>query len=105
MQFIEPMSAMKKSKPTPKARQKATKPKPASKVKAVTEKAEKQSPLARYREANGYTLAQLGAMLEANKSTIMRWEDGRVPVEQLSLVSRVTKIPKSVLRPDLYDEE
>lgn len=37
-----------------------------------------------------------------NKSTITRWERGRVPAERVLDVERVTGVPRHELRPDLY---
>lgn len=60
-----------------------------------------QSPLAQYREANRKTLDELGTALGVDKSTMLRWERGRVPAERVLDVERLTGISRDVLRPDL----
>jgi len=57
-------------------------------------------PLRQYRLKNALTLAGFGAMFGVNKTTILRWEAGRVPAERLPEISRLTGIPAHVLRPD-----
>lgn len=46
-------------------------------------------------------IASLATALGVTHTTVMRWRDGRVPVEHLSGVSAATGIPVSMLRPDL----
>jgi DNA-binding transcriptional regulator YdaS (Cro superfamily) len=64
-------------------------------------------PLTEYREArDGMSLEALGALLvpPANKSTVSRWEGGEVliPIERLDEIERVTGIPRTQLRPDIF---
>jgi len=47
--------------------------------------------------------AKLGAALGISKQTISQWK--RVPAERVMQVEEVTKIPRSVLRPDLYPKD
>lgn len=61
------------------------------------------SPLALYRKANNVTLEAFGeAVGGVNKSTVLRWEEGKVPVDRLADVERVTGIHRSKLRPDIF---
>lgn len=60
------------------------------------------SPLRRYREGQQQTLEALGALFAINKSTMMRWEEGRVPAERVLEVERVTGVSRHELRPDIY---
>lgn len=62
-------------------------------------------PLTNYRADRGMTLEQLGELFGVNKTTVMRWEAGRVPADRVRDVSRVTGIPLEQLRPDLYDRD
>ena len=55
-----------------------------------------------HRQPAPLTLEQLGALLGVNKSTVLRWEEGRVPAERIVEVSNITGIPREELRPDLY---
>lgn len=61
-----------------------------------------EHPITRYRAASGISLTALARAFGVNKTTIMRWEDGRVPAERVLDVERVTGIPRHELRPDLY---
>jgi DNA-binding transcriptional regulator YdaS (Cro superfamily) len=61
-----------------------------------------QSPLRRYRENSQRTLESLGGEFGINKSTMMRWEEGRVPAERVLEVERFTGISRHELRPDIY---
>jgi transcriptional regulator with XRE-family HTH domain len=63
------------------------------------------SPLARYRDAAGQTLEELGTAFGVDKSTMLRWEKGRVPVDRLRDVERVTGLSRRVLRPDIYEDD
>lgn len=60
------------------------------------------SPLRAYRENSNLTLEKLGADFGVHKTTILRWEEGGVPVERLADVERVTGIPRQKLRPDIF---
>jgi transcriptional regulator with XRE-family HTH domain len=59
--------------------------------------------LTKYRQDNNVTLEALGdAVGGVNKSTVLRWEEGKVPVDRLADVERVTGIPRAQLRPDIF---
>lgn len=46
---------------------------------------------------------KLGDQMGITHTTVMRWiHSGRVPAERVHMVSKVTKIPPSKLRPDLF---
>src|SRR5688572_22926500 len=60
------------------------------------------SPLRTYRDAAGLTLEQLADRFGVNKTTVMRWEDGKVPPLRVLLIERKTGIHRSALRPDVY---
>lgn len=62
-------------------------------------------PLRAFREAKGLTLAQFGRLFAVDKSTVMRWEDGKIPAERVLPVCKFTGIPPHNLRPDLYPAE
>lgn len=62
------------------------------------------SPLTIYRKAKGLTLDALAETLGVDRTTIWRWETGKVPVERLSDIVRVTKIPRRKLRPDIFGD-
>lgn len=68
---------------------------------------EPKHPLTAYRKANGeMSLFELGLLLGgANKSTVLRWESGKVPipVERAKAISEKLKIPLHELRPDVWD--
>lgn len=59
--------------------------------------------LSKFRE--GKPLDEAAKELGVNKTTLLRWEQGkvRVPQNRLIEVGRVTGIPPHVLRPDLAD--
>jgi transcriptional regulator with XRE-family HTH domain len=61
-----------------------------------------RSPLRGYRDRSNLTLEQLGMLLGVNKSTVLRWENGRVPAERLAEVEAMTGVSRHDLRPDLY---
>lgn len=62
------------------------------------------SPLRDYRLRSSITLAQFGARLGVNKTTVLRWEAGRPPAERAVDIERATngELPRHVLRPDLF---
>ncbi len=64
------------------------------------------SPLTKYRADRGLTLEHLAAQFNVNKSTIMRWEHGEVPVpaNRLIEIESVTGIPRAELRPDIFGQ-
>lgn len=55
-----------------------------------------------YRDRNSVTLEGLASSFGVNKTTVLRWEEGQVPAERVLEVERVTGVPRSDLRPDLY---
>lgn len=54
-------------------------------------------------EAKNMRLSQLAAALKVDKSLVTRWSQGKVPVERLAEVERVTGIPREDLRPEVFD--
>jgi DNA-binding XRE family transcriptional regulator len=65
--------------------------------------AETASALREYRDDQGLTLEQLGALFGVNKSTVMRWEEGQIPPSRAIEVEQRTGIPRHRLRPDLWE--
>lgn len=61
-----------------------------------------RSPLTRYRKENALTLEALAVQFGAHKTTVMRWEEDRVPVERVLDVERITGISRHDLRPDIF---
>lgn len=64
-----------------------------------------QTQIATYLEANGFTLENLAERFGVNKTTVLRWKDGRIPAERVLDIERVTGISRHDLRPDLYPRE
>ena len=60
--------------------------------------------LTKYRQKTGLTLDALASQLSVDKSTLWRWETGKIPVDRLVDVERVTQIPRRELRPDIFGE-
>ena len=60
------------------------------------------SPITSYRKTNGQSLEALAEALGVDKSTLWRWEAKAVPVSRLLDVERITGIPRSDLRPDIF---
>ena len=60
--------------------------------------------LTKYRQKTGLTLDALALHLRVDKSTLWRWETGKIPVYRLADVERVTQIPRRELRPDIFGE-
>lgn len=58
--------------------------------------------LTTYLEKRGET-TRLAEKLGVSPSTVHRWAQRRVPADRLPEVSRATKIPARVLRPDLAE--
>jgi len=54
-----------------------------------------KSVLKRYRDAAGLSLAELAERFDVDKTTVMRWEDRRIPAERVVVIERVTGIPRS----------
>jgi transcriptional regulator with XRE-family HTH domain len=63
-----------------------------------------QSPITHYRKTNDQTLEALADVLGVDKSTIWRWERGKIPVDRLADVERATGIPRQSLRPDIFGD-
>ncbi|WP_082652277.1 YdaS family helix-turn-helix protein [Aureimonas sp. AU12] len=63
------------------------------------------SPLREYRSLHGITLDVLARRAGVHKTTVLRWEDRRVPAERVADLERLTGIPRSALRPDLFTFE
>jgi DNA-binding transcriptional regulator YdaS (Cro superfamily) len=51
------------------------------------------------------TLDALGTKLGVHRSSVMRWEHGRVPAERVLELERATGVPRYELRPDLYPQD
>ena len=64
---------------------------------------EMASPLRSYRKAAKRSLESLAADLGVHKTTLLRWEEGGVPVDRLGDVERLTGVPRQELRPDIFD--
>jgi DNA-binding transcriptional regulator YdaS (Cro superfamily) len=60
------------------------------------------SPIKAYREASGLSLEKFGLMFGVHKSTVLRWEAGRIPAERVIEIENATKIPRQKLRPNLF---
>jgi transcriptional regulator with XRE-family HTH domain len=53
-------------------------------------------------EKKGLRLADLAKLTGLEKSTITRWDQGRVPAERVLEVEQLTGIPRGEIRPDIY---
>lgn len=62
------------------------------------------SPLYQYRKANNVTAETLASMLGVDRTTLWRWEKGRVPVDRLSDIEKATNIARRELRPDIFGD-
>lgn len=69
-------------------------------------KKQTKTALAKHRADTGKSLDDLAGPLKVNKSTVMRWENGEVPipVNRLSELAAMTGIPREQLRPDIFGE-
>lgn len=63
-----------------------------------------EHPILAYRRSNQLSLDGLAGLLKVNKSTILRWETGAVPVpvDRLKTISDLTGIAREDLRPDIF---
>jgi len=61
-----------------------------------------RNPLRRYRLAAELSLETLALSFGVNKTTVLRWEEGRVPAERVLHIERITGVSRHDLRPDLY---
>ena len=62
------------------------------------------SVLTSYRKLKNQSLEVLSDALGVDKSTLWRWETGKVPVDRLVDVERVTGLSRQDLRPDIFGE-
>jgi DNA-binding transcriptional regulator YdaS (Cro superfamily) len=60
------------------------------------------SPLRAYRTKAELSLERLAVRFGVNRSTLLRWEEGRVPAERVLDVERETGVSRHDLRPDIY---
>ena len=59
-----------------------------------------------YLEDPDHSQVELARLIGVSQPAIARWiERGRVPAERVLTVSRITGIPASELRPDIYPVE
>lgn len=63
-----------------------------------------ETALAAYRRKSKQTLETLALALDVNKSTVLRWETGEVPIPttRLADLEKLTGIPRKRLRPDIF---
>lgn len=61
------------------------------------------SPLTHYRNELGLSVEALAERLGVERTTVWRWERGRVPADRIREVERLTGISRETLRPDLYE--
>jgi DNA-binding transcriptional regulator YdaS (Cro superfamily) len=54
---------------------------------------------------NGLRLADLARKMGLDKSTMTRWDHGRVPAERVLDVERATGVSRHDLRPDIYPRD
>jgi DNA-binding transcriptional regulator YdaS (Cro superfamily) len=59
-------------------------------------------PITDFRKQNEITLEALARRLGIGKASLCKWEKGRVPAERCPDVEKITGIPRSLLRPDIY---
>lgn len=65
----------------------------------------KKSPIAKYRAENdGMTLEAFGLKFKppVDKSTVLRWEKGKVTPERALEIEKRTGISRHALRPDIF---
>lgn len=62
------------------------------------------SPLLTFRKSSGQTLDDLAAAFGVDRTTVWRWETGKVPVSRLGDIERLTGVPRQVLRPDIFGD-
>lgn len=60
--------------------------------------------LTKFRKKHNLTFRQFAAMVNVNKTTAIRWENGdvRIPPERFADLERVTGISRKKLRPDIF---
>jgi DNA-binding transcriptional regulator YiaG len=69
-------------------------------MEAIAEAA--SAPLRAYRQANNLSLEQVGNIFGVHKTTVLRWEGGRIPPERVLEVESKTGVSRHDLRPDIY---
>jgi DNA-binding transcriptional regulator YdaS (Cro superfamily) len=57
--------------------------------------------LTEYLAQKGHTASNLAGKLGVAHTTVLRWAQGRVPVDRVAEVASATGIPAAELRPDL----
>ncbi|MBZ9873111.1 helix-turn-helix domain-containing protein [Mesorhizobium sp. BR1-1-9] len=67
----------------------------------------KKTAFAKFRNKDGVKrrLDEVAALFGVNKATIIRWENGEVPLpaKRLKEIEDITGIPRQELRPDLFE--
>jgi DNA-binding transcriptional regulator YdaS (Cro superfamily) len=58
-----------------------------------------------YRHAHGLSLEKMAGVFQVHKTTVLRWEEKRVPPERVLDIESKTGIPRHDLRPDIYPPE
>jgi transcriptional regulator with XRE-family HTH domain len=66
-----------------------------------------ESAIERYRRAHGLTLEEFGKLFDpaVDKSTVSRWERGRLTPQRALMIERLTGIPRQELLPEVWPEE
>lgn len=59
-------------------------------------------PITIYRWERGLTLQAFGELFGVDKSTVKRWESGRISAERARAVAELTGVSLAKLRPDLW---
>lgn len=63
-----------------------------------------KGPIKSFRTAKKLSLEAFGAPFGVNKSSVLRWEERKVPADRVLDIERHWGIPRRELRPDLYPE-
>ena len=55
----------------------------------------------------GHTLDGVAELFNVNRTTVLRWEKGEVPIpiKRLERIAKATGIPREKLRPDIFGVE
>jgi excisionase family DNA binding protein len=61
------------------------------------------SPLTNYRKSMGMSLQEIADLLDVHKTTVLRWEAGKIPAERVLELEKITGIPRRRLRADLFN--
>lgn len=59
-------------------------------------------PLRKYRDKHKISQAKLASLIGVQDAAVCKWEKGKVSVNKVLEVERVTGIPRYILRPDIY---